>query len=682
MASEDSYIGSLISLTSKSEIRYEGILYNINTEECSIGLRNGEKDQSFSKLYLYLSNYFESFGTEVRNRMAHRLLQCISFREGMDSTFAWILDPRMHVFLLHIGTCLIGCHTWHFIKISILTNAIFIEHLNFLSSYPFLEVAFLHSIVFLLVYSLTAIFILPDLQVKASPPVQTPPPINNDPAIIQSQYTRPTTQSTNLSSGPSGSLADIGSHSHSWGLPGSTFQSGLPLYQPGAPNASGSGLAGPIYWQGFYGALNGLPQLPQQSFFQTPPSFAIPPSMQPMQFSSFGSSLPMEASSLPTSNFLEYHCCYFNLYFFTFILVFECSPFASRAAYTRKMSNLLPNKDPISAMPTSTLTSNLQILSPFSGLALDNAGLSSVANKPMIPGPGAGISSVANKPTIPGPVPLTHLTISQPLTSVALASGSLFAETSTPSHITPGPLQKSGQSIVSPPQTLLTSQKDVKVVQVLPQPSLLPILPLLQILELSRFTEAQLPILPLLPNTRALKCIITIYFSTRAAFLWLTKGMQTNYHIARPVRKFTEEFDFMAVNEKFIKDKVWGHLGKCNQSQSKYKVLNESGSDEYDSPDEYDTELSKIEKPVYKKNDFFDSLSCNALDNNPNYGRTRYSEQTKLDSETLGDFSRYRGCRGSVQGGGSGRFRGSYYGGRGYGGYGYTARGRDRGLHT
>jgi len=36
------YIGSRISLISKSEIRYEGTLYTINTQESTVALQNGE----------------------------------------------------------------------------------------------------------------------------------------------------------------------------------------------------------------------------------------------------------------------------------------------------------------------------------------------------------------------------------------------------------------------------------------------------------------------------------------------------------------------------------------------------------------------------------------------------------------------------------------------------------------
>ncbi|KAK6134020.1 hypothetical protein DH2020_032238 [Rehmannia glutinosa] len=395
-ASADSYIGSLISLTSKSEIRYEGILYNINTEESSIGLRN-----------------VRSFGTEGRKKDGPQVPP----------------SDKIYEYILFRGSD------------------------------------------------------IKDLQVKASPPVQTTPP---------SHYPQPANPPTSLPTAPTGSLTDLGSHSAQLGL------------------------LGPLS-KGYYGAPNGLPHLPQQSLLRPPPGLSVPPPMQQMQFSGFNSSLPTAASGLPNSNLPDYH------------------------------SSLVPN----------------------------------IASSSRIP-------SVASKPSpVPGPAALVQQNISQPVTSVAATSDSFLNETPTPSLITPGQLLQSGPSTASAPQILQTTQKDVEVVQVSPKPLSEPSVPVV--------TEAQPPILPLPPNSRAHKNESARTWTNLMGFSGFheAKGCKQGVveedlgipRISRPVTRFTEDFDFTAMNEKFKKDEVWGHLGKSNRSQSKDNEGNGSDSDEEDPQD-------------------------------------------------------------------------------------------------
>ncbi|KAJ0692789.1 putative LSM domain superfamily, FDF domain, lsm14-like, DFDF domain-containing protein [Helianthus annuus] len=536
-SSVDSYIGSLISLTSKSEIRYEGVLYNINTEESSIGLTN-----------------VRSFGTEGRKKDGPQVMP----------------SDKVYEYILFRGSD------------------------------------------------------IKDLQVKSSQPVQPVQPINSDPAIIQSHYPRPPAPSSTLPTVASDSSSTPSTYNPHLGQPGSTFQGGPPLYQPGGnagpwgpsplpPNANSSGLAMPMYWPGYYAPPNAL----QQSLPPPPQGLGMPPSLQqPMQqYPSFNTSA---SSASLTSN--------------------------SLLGPTLSSLPTIPPSGSLQPQPQSTAVTTIDMnvtVPPIMPNALSGARFPYVSQS---------TSSIGSAPLVP--------------------TGS-----SAPSLLTPGQLLQSAPVGIVSAQSPPAVQNDVDVVQVSrasPAPTEAPVsAPTEAPAPVS--TEAQPPILPLPSQKQIAQKPNGGTYQNRQNYGYRGRERGRGSGGSRHVMKFTEEFDFDAMNEKFNKDEVWGTLGK-NRSGSKEK--DENATDEEESEEEMDPNLPKVDvKPVYSKDDFFDTLSSNTSDRQSNYGRTRFSEQMKLDTETFGEFSRYRGGgRGGRGPNRGGRSRGGGYYGRG--GYGYGGRGR------
>ncbi|CAJ1932235.1 unnamed protein product [Sphenostylis stenocarpa] len=649
----DSYIGSLISLTSKSEIRYEGILYNINTEESSIGLRNG--------LSRAIDLWCVSRATErwcvssaiellwwVRQRIAAWVLglqqtKVRSFgTEGRKKDGPQIpAGDKVYEYILFRGTD------------------------------------------------------IKDLQVKSSPPVQSTPQVNNDPAIIQSHYPRPVTSSASVPSPVSGSLPDLSSHTPQLGLPGSNFQGPLPLYQPGgnigswgasppAPNANGGRVAMPMYWQGYYGAPNGLTHLHQQSLLQPPPGLSMPSSMQqPMQYPNF-SPLPTVSSNLPElpSSLLPVSSSIPSVTSASLPPAPSALPPAP-SALPPAPSALPHASSALTTGPSATLASEILPVSVTNKAPnVSTSAVSSASNLPSLtsltnsgPDINALVPPISSKPNAISGSSLPYQTIPQLSPAVVGSSTFIHAETSTPSLITPGQLLQPGPTIVSSAQPSQASHKDVEVVQVSSPSSPEPTLPVSAVI--------QPPILPLPVTSRPSHRPGGVPTQTHHAYSYRGRGRGRGIGGLRPVTKFTEDFDFMAMNEKFKKDEVWGHLGK-SKSHSKDKDGEEIAYDDDYEDNEDNNDLSNFDvKPIYNKDDFFDSLSSNVHDNASRNGKTRYSEQVKIDTETFGDFERYRGGRGGRGTGRGGRTRGGYYGRGGGGSYGYSGRGRGRGgMHS
>ncbi|XP_042379581.1 protein decapping 5-like [Zingiber officinale] len=571
-ASADSYIGSLISLTSKSEIRYEGILYSINTEESSIGLRN-----------------VRSFGTEGRKQDGPQIPP----------------SDKIYEYILFRGTD------------------------------------------------------IKDLQVKSSPPPAQSTIINNDPAIIQSHYPHPASTSTSVPTVGSGGAADVTSHSAQLGLPGPTYQGSLPPYQPVGglgtwgssptpPTANGSGLGmPPMYWQGYYAPSSGLPQLPQTALLRPPPGLPFPHSMQhPFQYPGINPSLPSGAQSLPELPPL-FPQTNLNSVLTSTTLPLTLDPSSASSLSPETSSTLLQTKTPVATMAVSTLGISFPLASP------------SITNFEKVIPPTTSVFTA--NPIVGHGSAMPYLSVSQSESPAAVSSSSSKVEKPV-ALVTPDKLLPPSTSMLPSSQPSQTSNKDFdarivdeKTKPLLPEPTL------------GAPTETKEPILPL-PKSNVQKP----NGATSHNFYNRGRGRGRGNE-PRHVTKFTEDFDFMAMNEKFNKDEVWGHLGK-NKAHLKDNDGMFQEDETYDTLEE-DT-LKLASKPMYVKDDFFDTLSSNTLDRGTHGGRTRFSEQLKIDAETFGDFARHRPSRGGGRGFRGGGRRGSYYGG----GYGYNNRGRGYGY--
>lgn len=494
-----------------------------------------------------------------------------------------------------------------------------------------------------------------DLQVKSSPPPPQPQPapLHNDPAIIQSHYPQPASTASSLQSAAGAALPDLSSQPAQYGFQRPNFQSNIPLYQPGnspwgssgqPPAGNASALsAPPMYWQGYYTPPGGLPShLQQPSMLQPTPGLSVPqafqypglnpslpsgpPLLQPSVTGQGPSSSAMPATTAPSSSLL--------------------GPETSKP--------LLPNMVPLFTPPVPSHGTSLPVASQPISMTETSATASQNLN-----------SLVSSKtPAVNPGSTMSYQTASQAISSTVASSSLAGLEIPAPLLASSGQLLQNAPSMLSSSQSMQTPLQMSNNIAKPADPKTRVAEPLLPDPPTRALPENNEPILPLPKQTPQRYNGA----GSQGHHNYRGRGRGRGSALSQASTKFTEEFDFMAMNEKFNKDEVWGHLGKKSQSRDKD---GEQGDDVFDEDLEYEeTDNPELDvKPVYVKDDFFDSLSGGTFGRGGQNGRPRFSELRKMDTETFGDFPRHRqpyrgGGRGGYRGGG-GRSRGSYYGGRG-----------------
>lgn len=621
----DSYIGSLICLITKSDIRYEGFLFHLDAQESTIGLRN-----------------VKSYGTEGRKKDGPQI------------------SPSDKIY----------------------------EYIFFRGSD------------------------IKDLQVISSPLPQSTSVVPDDPAIIQTHFPNPTPSTMGMTSPGAAQVADVSTSAPSM-LPVAPFLVNLPP-NPLLPSSSlwGSSLppppvningpAVPNYWPGLVGSSGGVSHFQQQRFPPPPQSLvASLPIQQQAQHQNVnalvgGSSLAAQHHPL----LLPITTTSPNLLPATPSPSGQSSPGQPAKPAFNLSSIPMPN-NASRAFPTVAVDSCPRTLSSLEAELNANAILAPVMKES---------SSVAS-------TSVSFPTFSQTVSSIVDTKGASLSNLSRLSLLTPEVQSgvkdsSSSQSMQTLKSEPLPSGSTEETLESLPKSTTKTLRGSTSSHHnrshfargrdgahrdtVSTHHNSRGPIhRGNAPNGGAVNThqsyrkhasgrgngLIGAALHSRQSNMGMGRGKVPNgvpQHSHRNVgsqfrgrgaknshvvKRFSEDFDFEAMNEKFNKKEIWDFLGRSNKTESDDGIGDEKEMDGSDAEDETGDGSAKHDyKPVYRKDDFFDSLSCHTLDHES--GKVKFSEQRKKDAETFGEIQKNQ--RGRGQGARMSGVSQHSYRGRGY----------------